>query len=853
VSRRPRAPGGRALIAAGGLLLVAAAIAAGIVALAGGSATVRAAANTVAVINTRTNRVVGVVAVGARPGAIAFGSGSLWVANQDDQTVSRVDAATLATVRTLSLADPPTAIATAGTGVWVATTSPTGTFDSATRIDPEFDTIGPTVRVGNVVPGTPAALASGVGGLWVAPFSGELTRLGPQTGRVAQQVDPNAAPAGVAVGDGAVWVSDNSADTVTRIDPTGLTTPIAVGHSPGGIAVGAGGVWVADTDDNAVVRIDPDTRSVTAKIPVGDAPAGVAVGAGSVWVANSGDGTVSRINPAGDNATTIEVGGSPQQLTVADERAWVTVDQPAIPTAGAVASGGTARLELQSDVSSMDPALAFDPWSWQLLYATCAKLLNYPDKPGAAGSQLIPEVAQSLPTRSPDGRTYTFTIRPGLRFSPPSNQPVTAQTFKSTIERVLNPRMQTKTGPPTGSEFADIVGERAYTAGNATHISGVTVSGNRLTIRLRTPAPDLPSRLAQPFFCAVPADTPIDPKGVRVIPSAGPYEVASYTPGQGIVLIRNPNYHGNRPHRLARIEVKIGVAPDRAVTQVEAGLADYAIDGEISAGDAPTLAARYGPGSPATRAGHQQYFVTAQPTLDFLALNTHRPLFANTRLRLAVSYAIDRAALAALGGSDGTLPDQPTDHYIPPGVPGYTNSHTYPLTGDPARARKLATGHQGATAILYTCDQAPCDQQAQLITTELAAIGLHVQTKPLSPATLFTKIINPDEPFDIAFVTYTADYLDPDDFLNLLLESGTILPVFNNPTYQTQLTAATRLSGPKRYLTYARLDADLARNAAPWIAFGNASTHELFSARIGCQTYGPYGIDLANLCIRHKR
>jgi ABC-type transport system substrate-binding protein len=76
------------------------------------------------------------------------------------------------------------------------------------------------------------------------------------------------------------------------------------------------------------------------------------------------------------------------------------------------------------DVDSMDPALAYRLVSQQLLRATCAQLVNYPDKPGLAGSQLTAEVAQSLPTRSGDGRTYTFKIRPGFRFSPGSDQTV---------------------------------------------------------------------------------------------------------------------------------------------------------------------------------------------------------------------------------------------------------------------------------------------------------------------------------------------------------------------------------------------------------------------------------------------
>ena len=94
------------------------------------------------------------------------------------------------------------------------------------------------------------------------------------------------------------------------------------------------------------------------------------------------------------------------------------------------------------------------------------------------------------------------------------------------------------------------------------------------------------------------------------------------------------------------------------------------------------------------------------------------------------------------------------------------------------------------------------------------------------------------------------DYPDPAAMLNVLLEDGTIIPTFEDPTYRARLAAAARLSGAERYLTYARLDADLARNAAPLVAFGNLSSPELFAARIGCETSGVYGIDLAALCIK---
>jgi YVTN family beta-propeller protein len=218
---------------------------------------------------------------------------------------------------------------------------------------------------------------------------------------------------------------------------------------------------MASLRDDAVVRIDPGSRSVTARIPVGPSPAGIALGTGSVWVANSGDGTVTRINPNTDRVqATIAVGGSPQALTVADGRVWVTVDAQSITPNRGRSGGGTLRIVSSEDVFTMDPALAYDAPD-DLLYATCAQLVNYPDKAGPAGSQLTAEVAQALPKRSGDGRTYTFKLRRGFRFSPPSTEPVSAQTFKDSIERTLNPRMHS----PSAHYLADVVGARAYMAG----------------------------------------------------------------------------------------------------------------------------------------------------------------------------------------------------------------------------------------------------------------------------------------------------------------------------------------------------------------------------------------------------
>jgi YVTN family beta-propeller protein len=857
---RPGRRGGL-LIAAGAAVLLAA-IATVAVSLAGsGPSTVRVAPNSLAVIDTHNNRIVSAVPVGARPGAVTFGSGSLWVANVDDQTVSRIDPGTLHTLRVIPVKGPPTGIAASADGIWVVEsnlnpdTTPGTSSVLVGRLDPEFDTLGSPVAIGNVVPSGPGAIAAQGNSVWVAPSTGFLTRLNAVTGETGQHLDPSASPSGIAIGEGAIWLTDNEADNVVRVDPTGALTPVGVGNGPTGVTVGGGGVWVVDSLDDAVVRIDPDARSAIAKIPVGRSPAGAAFGAGSVWVANSGDGTVTRIDPLTDQVeATIAVGGSPQALTIADGKVWVAVDAQSIAPTPRGYGGGTLKLVSSLDVDYMDPALAFAPLSEQVVYATCAKLLNYPDKAGPAGSQLTPEVAQALPTRSADGRDYTFKIRTGFRFSPPFNEPVTAQTFKHSIERALNPR----THSPLARYLADVVGAGEYMAGKAKDIAGILATGDTLRIRLIAPAGDFLARLALPTFCAVPLNTPISRNGLRVIPSAGPYYVTSYTPGQGVVLTRNPNYLGSRPHNFRRIQLAVGISAQRAISEVEAGTADYT-DLAQDVGPSTTIAAlasrltaRYGsPGTAAPRGG-QQYFSNPGLQLDYFVLNTHRPLFSDVRMRQAVNYAIDRRRLARLGDWFEPLPERPTDHYLMPGMTGFRDAHIYPMTPDVAKARELARGG-GRSAVLYTCNASPCPEQAQIVKTDLAAIGLNVQIKKFPETTLFAREGTRGEPFDLAWAGWLPDYPDPEAMLNPTLADTSVGPTLDDRAYQRRLAAAARLSGPKRYLTYGELDLDLARNAAPLAAFGNLPDEDFFSARIGCQTHGVYGMDLAALCVRHPR
>ncbi len=260
--------------------------------------------------------------------------------------------------------------------------------------------------------------------------------------------------------------------------------------------------------------------------------------------------------------------------------------------------------------------------------------------------------------------------------------------------------------------------------------------------------------------------------------------------------------------------------------------------------------------------------MNAFPQLDMVVLNTHRRLFADVRLRQAVNFAIDRTALAALGDPWSPIPGRTTDQYLAPVMPGFRDVDVYPSHPDLARARRLAADRTG-TAVMYTCDQPPCDRIAQIVRTDLARIGIDVVVRTFGMAELFTRMGRPGEPFDLGWAGWVADYPDPDDTLDVLLASGAV-PPFDDPVWRARLARAGRLSGPERYLAYGRLDGELARDAAPprvrparrralardaapWVAYANRPSVAFLSSRMGCRVYQPvYGIDLAALCVRHS-
>ena len=230
-------------------------------------------------------------------------------------------------------------------------------------------------------------------------------------------------------------------------------------------------------------------------------------------------------------------------------------------SAGEARKGGTLRLGLPADVDFVDPALAYRPRSWPFGFATCAKLFNYPDAPGAAGTRLMPEVVDRF-TVSRDRRTYTFELKKTFRFH--TGARVTAQSFADAIDRVAQPKLES----PAITYMREIVGATSVIDGKAQSISGVRVLGRyRLQIRLTRPVGDFTARLTLPFFCPILPNTPIaeinDPAG------SGPYYVDDRVVNQRIVLKRNPFYRGDRPANVDQVVYTISESQEACLLDVE--------------------------------------------------------------------------------------------------------------------------------------------------------------------------------------------------------------------------------------------------------------------------------------------
>ena len=417
-------------------------------------------------------------------------------------------------------------------------------------------------------------------------------------------------------------------------------------------------------------------------------------------------------------------------------------------------AGGILRLALPGASPTVDPALVADEENVELaglLYSGLVRL--DPDY------RVVPDSAASW-TIGRDHRTYTFHLRPGLRFN--NGDAVTAYDFRFSINRSLNPALKSPSAP---TYLMDIQGAADVLAGKTKSARGIRVL-DRFTLQItaRWPVPYFLLELTYPTSFA------LDEKQVIKLGSienfswyndpigSGPYRMKSWAPGGSMVLVPNQYYQSPRP---ALREVRVSFDPlgstnvyqhvSRSFDVASFCLVDHGVRGRPNVQETTML------------------------VMNGIYMNTKHGPFKSALVRRALTLALDRAALVshALGKSA-----TPVDGFVPSGDGAYDPS-LKGLPFDPVAARRalrlagyLHGKHFPSTTLSYADD--PCMPTIGKLANAIVrawrkTLGINVDTQALTANTLLAEVQSDSLPLYLG--SWLADYPDPHDWLSLQWES----------------------------------------------------------------------------------
>jgi virginiamycin B lyase len=232
-------------------------------------------------------------------GEAVAANGAVWLARVSDNVVLRIDPTTGAVVATVAVGPQPEGITATPGAIWVVNKG----GPSVSRIDPATNQVVATIPIGP--PGACCsdhmAVAAGAGAVWASvPGLDMIVRIDPATNAVAARIRLHGQPcASLAAGNRGVWsAGGHCAGTVQRIDPKTNRGGRSVGGlaAPIGLAVGFGSLWIADLDSKAIDRVNERTGRIVGRLRVGGYPVRLGIGFGSVWVRDD-TGRVLRIKP----------------------------------------------------------------------------------------------------------------------------------------------------------------------------------------------------------------------------------------------------------------------------------------------------------------------------------------------------------------------------------------------------------------------------------------------------------------------------------------------------------------------------------------------------------------------------
>jgi peptide/nickel transport system substrate-binding protein len=498
-----------------------------------------------------------------------------------------------------------------------------------------------------------------------------------------------------------------------------------------------------------------------------------------------------------------------------------------------VATGTLLGAMSSGAIDSMDPNRWWFAVTWGLANALCTTLVRYSDKPGVAGTDIVPGTA-NLPQVSDGGKVYTFTMRAGAKFS--DGKPITPADVKYSFERLMNPKVATG----TGGYFTSLIGANAYMAGHSNNIQGIVTTATTISFHLSQPDGAFLYKAALPTTCPVPVGTPMKPienGSLEMNYASGPFKIASYSPARQLVLAFNKNYDqalGARGH-VAKIVFQIGAQSTQSVLQIQAGQLDFQTS-NLATADIIKLSQN--------KALADQVHDSPRPSLSYIFLNNEVPPLNNVDVRKAINYAINRTAILAQWG--GPLAGAPSDQIIPAGQADYKQYTIYPNTPNLPMAKKLmkeAGVKLPVTLALRTQNDTPgFINMAQVIQANLKPIGINVQIVGSPNSVNSSYITNYKAHVPMGIEPWSLDFPDGEAIINTGLDPSQPngppnMARFGDKSFIPAFTNVLPLQGAARNTAYEKLDEQIMSQQAPYAPLFNPKWYDFVSKRLGGYVY----------------
>lgn len=495
----------------------------------------------------------------------------------------------------------------------------------------------------------------------------------------------------------------------------------------------------------------------------------------------------------------------------------------------------------------LDPGLSYTVEGWGVMWNVYLPLIGYKHVNGPDGATIVPYLAKDLPKVSSDGKTYTLTLRSGLKYS--DGTPVKASDFAATIERDY------KVDSPGVGFFGNIVGAADFGKTKKGHISGITTDDKTgvITIKLMEPQGDFQNILATEFAAPVPASAPAKDTSTSPLPSTGPYMIQSYKPNKQIVEVRNPNFDAaaldnNVPTGNPDKVVWDVIGDDNvALQRVINGTDDWEGYHPIPPDRLSTVQSKYG----------DQIKTFTPANMYYFFMNTRVAPFDNLKVRQAVNYAINREALVRVYGGLAT----PTENILPPTYPQYKKHDFYPYNLAKAKSLIAAAGAKGAAVTVWNHDRGLDPKATAYLVDVLNSIGLKAKEKIVNSAVYWTTVGNQATKAQIGFADWFQDYPHPLDWFDVLLNGERITQTHNNNYANFDDKAVNaKIDALKKQPTltssvnsqWATVDSMIMKQA-PWAPFLNRQFTDFFDSKVDLSCYQNhvlYEFDYATICMK---